>query len=89
MAEHRLQIQGLSEEDYDKVYLAGYQDGIEQAAYVSDHEVSEVVVNLDYDNKVISLTWNGDSDVCLVSKEGLKLFIEETPDDWTYKFTNF
>jgi hypothetical protein len=87
--ENRLQIQGLSEEDYDKVYLAGYQDGIEQAQYVSDHEVAECEVTVNHENQVIYLTWNGEPDRCLVSKEGLKLFLRDTPEGWTYEFTNF
>ena len=28
--EHRLQIQGLTAEDYDKIYRLGYQDGFER-----------------------------------------------------------
>lgn len=89
MTEHRLQIQGLSEEDYDKVYLAGYQDGIEQAAYVSDHEVARCDVSINHEKRIIYLTWTGDPDVCLVSKEGLKLFLKDTPEGWLYEFTNF
>jgi hypothetical protein len=89
MAEHRLQIQGLSEEDYDKVYLDGYRDGIEQSRYVGDHEVAECVVRVDHETNTIFLTWEGEPDVCLVSKEGLKLFLKETPEGWTYEFTNF
>jgi len=89
VAEHRVQIQGLSEEDYDKVYLAGYQDGIEQKNYIGEHEVAECIVNVDYDANKIFLTWDGEPDVCLVSKEGLKLFLQDTPEGWTYEFTNF
>jgi hypothetical protein len=90
MAEHRVQVQGLSDEDYDKVYRAGYEDGIDQARYVSDHEVAEIQISIDEERKVITLFWDGgDKNLALISKAGVPELLQGPPEGWKYEFINF
>lgn len=69
MSEHRVQVQGLSEEDYDKVYRLGYQDGLEQAKYVSDWEVGDVAVSQNDDTVRVVLSG---PELHLISREVLE-----------------
>jgi len=69
LSEHRVQVQGLSEEDYDKVYRLGYQDGLEQAKYVSDWEVGDVAVSQNDDTVRVVLSG---PELHLISREVLE-----------------
>lgn len=89
----RIQVQGISEEDYDRIYLAGYQDGIEQAKYVSDYEVAEVTFRRQYDSHdadIVTVYWHGDSDVTLITKAALESILADSDKDvvnyfWAYR----
>ena len=66
-----MQVQGLSDEDYDKVYRAGYQDGLEQAHYVSDYELADLSLVADYDSKEVQVIWRGDQEIVALTKTAL------------------
>lgn len=87
MSEHRVQVQGLSEEDYDRVYLAGYQDGIEQAKYVSDYEVGTMTLSADYDSNTVTIAFEEGYDIYLLTKTVLKnMIITMQTGDYKYVF---
>jgi hypothetical protein len=87
LSEHRVQVQGLSEEDYDRVYLAGYQDGIEQAKYVSDYEVGTMTLSADYDSNTVTIAFEEGYDIYLLTKTVLKnMIITMQTGDYKYVF---
>jgi hypothetical protein len=87
MEGHRLQIQGLSEDDYDKVYLAGYQDGIEQQIYVSDHELADVRLECDYDSHIVRVIFSGDQQLVAFTRTAFKNMIYTAQQgEYTYLF---
>ena len=87
MTDHRVQVQGLSEEDYDRVYLAGYQDGIEQARFVSDYEVGTMTLSADYDSNTVTIAFEEGYDIYLLTKTVLKnMIITMQTGDYKYVF---
>ena len=87
MTEHRVQVQGLSEEDYNRVYLAGYQDGIDQARFVSDYEVGTMTLSADYDSNTVIIAFEEGYDIYLLTKTVLKnMIITMQTGDYKYVF---
>jgi hypothetical protein len=87
MTEHRVQVQGLSEDDYDRVYLAGYQDGLDQAKYVSDYEVGEVTFTANYDDRMVTLKFEDGYNIFLLTKTALKnMVMTMQSGEYTYVF---
>jgi len=73
--------------EYDMGYKKGYEDGVEQAKYVSDFEVDDAFAVADYTDKVVRVTFVGESNICLISRELYKELLEKQPEEgWTYEF---
>jgi len=71
----------------DEAYKAGYQDGIDQAAYVSDYQVDEVEVVVSYDDKVITYSYFGENGIMIISRKFFEEFARDSlPEGWRAEF---